>query len=178
MRCDRSFDKSSRQAESRFFYLTATRALGDIDTYVAQARDLVNDFPDSTWAAETLNISPRITSIVDDDAAATACSASSSRRFPDSRYAERAAWKVGWWAYKNGQFAAAAQAFESGAAAFRAAIPGGVVVLGPVRAHDPARRDAIANERYRVEVADYQNSYYGRLAAKILEGPQRVGCRR
>jgi soluble lytic murein transglycosylase len=37
------------------------------------------------------------------------------------------------------------------------------------RAHDQMGETAIANERYRLEVADYENSYYGRLSSKILE---------
>ena len=162
-------EKSSRQAEARFFYLTATRALGDRDTYMTQARDLVNDFPDSTWAAETLNNLATHYVIVDDDAAADGVFRELFRRFPDSRYSERAAWKIGWWAYKNGQFADAAQAFESGAAAFPRADTRPAWLYWAGRAHDQIGEAAIANERYRVEVADYQNSYYGRLAAKILE---------
>ncbi len=161
--------KSSRQAESRFFYLTATRALGDHDTYVVEARDLVNDFPDSTWAAETLNNLATHYVVVDDDAAADGVFRELFRRFPDSRYGERAAWKIGWWAYKNGQFADAAQAFESGAAAFPRADTRPAWLYWAGRAHDLLGETAIANERYRVEVADYQNSYYGRLASKILE---------
>jgi len=162
-------EKSSRQAEARFFYLTATRALGAIDTYVTQARDLINDFPDSTWAAETLNNLATHYVIVDDDPAADGVFRELFRRFPESRYAERAAWKIGWWAYKNGQFADAAQAFESGAAAFPRADTRPAWLYWAGRAHDQIGEAAIANERYRVEVADYQNSYYGRLASKILE---------
>jgi len=162
-------NKSSRQAESRFFYLTATRALGEMATYVAEARDLVNDFPDSTWAAEALNNLATHYVIVDDDAAADGVFRELFRRFPDSRYSERAAWKIGWWAYKNDQFADAAQAFESGAAAFPRADTRPAWLYWAGRAHDQLGETAIANERYRVEVADYQNSYYGRLASKILE---------
>jgi len=162
-------DKSSRKAEARFFYLTATRALGDIDTYVTQARALVEDFPDSTWAAETLNNLASHYVIVDDDAAADGVFRELFRRFPDSRYAERAAWKIGWWAYRNGQFVDAAQAFESGAAVFPRADTRPAWLYWAGRAHDQLGETAIANERYRIEVADYQNSYYGRLASKILE---------
>ncbi len=45
----------SREAEARFFHLTATRALGDHTNYVALARGLVKDHPDTEWAEETLN---------------------------------------------------------------------------------------------------------------------------
>src|SRR4030095_15576251 len=96
---------ASRKAEARFFYLTATRALGDNDAYVEEARALVDEFPDSTWAPETLNTLASHYVILDDDAMADEVFRELWRRFPQSRYAERAAWKIGWWAYKNGRFA-------------------------------------------------------------------------
>jgi soluble lytic murein transglycosylase len=160
---------ASRKAEARFFYLTATRALGDNETYVEQAHALVEEFPDSTWAAEALNNLASHYIILDDDAAADGVFQELVRRFPDSRYAERAAWKIGWWAYKSGRFADAAQAFDSGAAAFPRADTRPAWLFWSGRAHDQVGETAIANERYRVEVADYENSYYGRLASKLLD---------
>jgi soluble lytic murein transglycosylase len=166
----RPFLKSaSRKTEARFFSLTATRALGDNDTYVEEARALVDEFPDSTWAAETLNNLASHYVILDDDATADEVFTELWRRFPQSRYAERAAWKIGWWAYKNGRFADAAQAFDAGAAAFPRADTRPAWLYWSGRAHDQTGETAVANERYRLEVTDYQNSYYGRLAAKILD---------
>src|SRR5207237_296559 len=59
-------DKSSRETEARFFHLTAVRALGDIDAYVALARGLLADHPDGPWAEETLNNLASHYIIVDD----------------------------------------------------------------------------------------------------------------
>ena len=160
---------ASRKAEARFFSLTATRALGDNDTYVAEARALVEEFPDSTWAAETLNNLASHYVILDDDAMADDVFKELWRRFPGSRYSERAAWKVGWWAYKNGRFADAAQAFDAGAAAFPRADTRPAWLYWSGRAHDQIGDAATANERYRLELADYENSYYGRLAVRLLE---------
>ena len=126
----------------------------------------MDDFPDSTWAAETLNNLASHYVILDDDAAADGVFRELFRRFPDGRYAERAAWKIGWWAYKSGRFADAAQAFDSGAAAFPRADTRPAWLYWSGRAHDQIGETAVANERYRVEVADYENSYYGRLASK------------
>ena len=160
---------ASRKAEARFFSLTATRALGDDDTYIAVARALVEEFPDSTWAAETLNNLASHYIILDDDAAADEVFRELWRRFPGARYAERAAWKIGWWAYKNGRFADAAQAFDSGAAAFPRSDNRPAWLYWSGRAYDQTGETALANERYRLEVADYENSYYGRVASKLLE---------
>ena len=166
----RPFLKSaSRKAEARFFSLTATRALGDADSYVSEARALVDEFPDSTWAAETLNNLASHYLIADDDAMADEVFKELWLRFPQSRYAERAAWKIGWWAYKNGRFADAAQAFDGGAAAFPRADTRPAWLYWSGRAHDQMGEAVVANERYRLEVTDYQNSYYGRLAARMLD---------
>jgi soluble lytic murein transglycosylase len=160
---------ASRKAEARFFYLTATRALGDHDAYVLEARALVDEFPDSSWALETLNNLASHYVIVDDDAAADGVFRELVRRFPDSRYAERALWKIGWWAYRNGRFADAAEAFDTGSSTFPRGDTRPAWLYWSGRAHDQIGETAIANERYRIEIADYGNSYYGRLAAKIIE---------
>src|SRR4030095_8408819 len=109
---------ASRKAEARFFYLTATRALGDHPAYVLEARALVDEFPDSSWALETLNNFASHYVIVDDDAAADGGFREFVRLLRDSRYAERALWKIGWWAYRNGRFADAAEAFDAGSSTF------------------------------------------------------------
>jgi soluble lytic murein transglycosylase len=159
---------ASRKAEARFFYLTATAALGDDEAYLAEARALIDEFADSTWAANALNNLASYYIKLDDDAKADEVFRELWRRFPDSRYSERAAWKIGWWAYKNGRFADAAQAFESGAAAFPRADTRPAWLYWSGRAHDQMGEPAVANARYRLEITDYQNSYYGRLAEKIL----------
>src|SRR5205085_2235084 len=46
---------AKREAEARFFHLSATRALGDHAGYVAAARALVSDFKNGAWTEETLN---------------------------------------------------------------------------------------------------------------------------
>jgi soluble lytic murein transglycosylase len=163
-------DSASRKAEARFFYLTATRALGDHAAYVLEARALVDEFPDSSWALETLNNLASHYVIVNDDATADTVFRELVRRFPDSRYAERAYWKIGWWAYRNGSFADAAQAFDAGSSTFPRADMRPAWLYWSGRAHDQIGEATIADERYRIELADYGNSYYGRLTAKVVDG--------
>jgi len=163
-------ESASRKAEARFFYLTATRGLGDHAAYVLEARALVDEFPDSSWALETLNNLASHYVIVDDDATADTVFRELVRRFPDSRYAERAYWKIGWWAYRNGSFADAAQAFDAGSSTFPRADMRPAWLYWSGRAHDQIGEATIANDRYRIELADYGNSYYGRLTAKIVDG--------
>jgi soluble lytic murein transglycosylase len=167
----------SREAEARFFYLTATRALGDTSTYVELAQDFLTDFPDSTWTEEVLNNLASHYIIIDDDEAADAVFRDLYRRFPRSRHAERAAWKIGWRAYRSGNYLEAAEVFEEAAAAYPRADNRPAWLYWSARARDNMRDQPTATTRYRLVVADYENSYYGRLASKALEargGPATV----
>ena len=64
------------------------------------------------------------------------------RLFPRGVYAERAAWKAGWWAYKNGEYAETVRIFESAAVDIPArGLPAVVAVLdGAVAPGDEGAR--------------------------------------
>ena len=160
--------KASREAEARFFHLTATRALGLRDRYVALARGLVADHPDSRWAEETLNNLASHYITLDDEEEADGVFRELVRRFPQGRYADRAAWKIGWLAYKNDQFAEAAATFEAAAVASPRANYRPSWLYWAARSHDRLGDRPAAAPLYRVVAGDYLNSYYGRLVSKVL----------
>jgi soluble lytic murein transglycosylase len=163
------FLKDSRwQAEARYFHLSAIRELGDRKTYVTLARELVADFPNSEWAAETLNGLASHYLVVDEDAEADLVFRELATRFPRHRHAERAAWKAGWAAYRSRRFDEAIRLFESAAVAFPRADYRPSWLYWSGRSRDQLADPSTANERYRLVVADYRNSYYGRLAATLL----------
>jgi len=159
---------ASRDAEARFFYLTAVRAT-DEDTYVDLARALIADHPDSPWAEETLNNLASYYVTNDDDEQADQVFGELARRFPKGKYADRAAWKIGWQAYKNVQFAEAASVFEAAAITFPRADYRPSWLYWAGRSRDQLGERAAANALYRVTASDYLNSYYGRLASAILK---------
>lgn len=161
-------EDAKRKAEARFFHLTAIRALGDDDTYVALARGLVNDFPQDSWSEETLNNLASHYIIQNEDAEADVVFRELYRRFPQGRHAERAAWKIGWWAYKNGDPADAIRMFEGAAATMPRADTRPAWLYWSARGHDELGRRDAAMALYRLVAADYLNSYYGRLASKLL----------
>ena len=161
-------DDAKREAEARFFHLTATRALGDLDTYVALARGLIADFPQESWTEETLNNLASHYIIQNDDAEADRVFRELYQRFPQGRHAQRAAWKIGWWAYKNGELAETVRVFEEAAAAFPRSDSRPAWIYWSARAHDGLGNVEQANARYLLTATDYLNSYYGRLAAKVL----------
>ena len=89
-------------------------------------------------------------------------------RFPTSRHAQRAGWKVGWAAYRQGRFDEAVRLFEMSAGRFPRSDYRPSWIYWAARAHDQLGNADTANARYAIVVADYQNSYYGRLASAIL----------
>jgi soluble lytic murein transglycosylase len=169
-------DRASRKAEARFFYLSALRELGRHDEFVTLTRQLVSDFPTSSWAEEALNNLGTHYILQDDDRAAAAVFAELYDKFPTGERAERAAWKAGWWAYRNEDVAGTIALFESAAEAFPRSNYRPSYLYWAARAHARlgARDRAIA--RYQLVHDDYGNSYYGRLASKHLTRRSRTAA--
>ena len=162
-------DGSPADVEARYYYLSATRGLGDRAGYVRLSRELVKDYPESPWAAETLDDLASYYIIDDQDDEADRVFRELLDRFPRHRYSERAAWKVGWEAYRSEKFAETVRVFESAAVAFPRADYRPAWIYWSGRARDRMGDASGAIARYRLAVVDYGNSYYGRLASRLLE---------
>lgn len=168
--------RGSRQAEARFFHLSALRLLNRLPEYFASVRTLVQSFPQSTWAEDALDGLATFHIIKNDDASAAEVFKEILQRFPSGRHAARAAWKYGWWQYKLGSGQAeAAEAFE------RASLyaprsdyrPSWLYWAGRSReALGQADQAAIL---YGIAISDYRHSYYGRLAAERVAGLEKGG---
>jgi soluble lytic murein transglycosylase len=159
---------ASRRSEARFFYLSATREMGARDEYVRLARELAAAAPGDSWTEETLNNLATHFIVTDDDASAEAVFRDVLQRFPESRHGERAAWRAGWWAYRRSEYDDTIRLFESAAARFPRSDYRPSWLYWSARAHDRLGQADIALARYSLVIADYQNSYYGRLAAKLV----------
>ena len=162
-------DKASRQAEALFFYAVSQRDLGDTDEYVKTVRRLSAEFPNQSWTEEALNNLASYRIVQDDDQGADEAFREMYAKFPAGRYAERAAWKIGWWAYKNDRYAETTSVFESAAARFTRSDYRPSWLYWSARAHDALHETALAEARYTLVAADYLNSYYGRLAVTHLD---------
>jgi soluble lytic murein transglycosylase len=162
-------EKASRKAEAQFFYLTATRELGDHEEYVGLSRALVAASPDSSWAEETLNNLASHYIITDEDDQADAVFRELYAKFPQGPRAERAAWKTGWWAYRNGRYKDAISFFESAAGAFPRSDYRPAYLYWAARARAQSGDSQGSASVYRIVTTDYLNSYYGRLADKRLQ---------
>jgi soluble lytic murein transglycosylase len=158
-------DRGARKTEARFFFLTATRGLGDKDDYVRLAREFIDANPGSSWADEALNNLATHYILEDEDEQADAVFRELYAKFPRGPHAERAAWRAGWWAYAHGRPADAIAFFEGAAAAFPRSDYRPAYLYWAARSRERLGDTAGAVTVYRLLVADYENSYYGRLAA-------------
>ena len=171
---------NAREAEARFFYLMSQRGLRNHDAFEQLARALSTDFPDSTWAEEALNHLATHFIVGDRDDDAEAVLRELYARFPRGRYAERAAWKAGWSAYRRGNMEECVKFFESASTTFPRSDyrPAWLYWSARARAAMTDRPGAIAG--YQLTISDYRNTYYGRLAEKQLNtlgaspGPSRL----
>ena len=162
-------DRGTHQAEARFVFLMTTLRLGNRATFVQLVRQLVNDYPASAWAEDALNSLATFYIQQDQDDNADVALRELYEKFPNGRYAERAAWKIGWRAYRGASFVDAAGIFEKTTAAFPRSDYRPAYLYWAARARDAAGDHAVAGAHYTLVTADYLNSYYGRLAARALE---------
>jgi soluble lytic murein transglycosylase len=160
--------RGSRQAEARFFQASALRGLGRDEAFLAQTQALVRDFPSSSWAEEALNNLGTYYILKNDDAQAAQAFTELYEKFPGGQRAERAAWKSGWWAYKNAEYGQTIRVFEKAAASFPRSDYRPLFLYWSARSYAKLGAGGDAQSRLRLIVTDYGNSYYGRLAGRHL----------
>jgi soluble lytic murein transglycosylase len=161
-------DDPEVRTEAQYLYGGALRALGDGAAYELVSRDLVERAPTSAWAVEALNDLAVYHLTRDEDDTADHVFRELLDRYPQHRYAERAAWKVGWAAYRSRRFADTIQVFESASTRFPRSDYRPSWVYWSARAREQMGDRSGAASLYQVAVADYGSSYYGRLAARLL----------
>ena len=157
-----------RRAEAQFFSLTATRELGERAEYERLSRALANAFPDESWAEDALNNLASHFIVTDHDEQADQTFRQLLQRFPDGRYSARARWKIGWSAYRTGRWAECADTFERAAAVSPRSDYRPSWIYWAARSREQLGDTSAADRLYGILVADYLNSYYGRLATTRL----------
>jgi soluble lytic murein transglycosylase len=154
--------------EATFYYLSSLRGLGERAAYEQQARAFADRRRGSPFAEETLNNLASHHIVADEDSRADEVFRLIIERYPAGRFTERAYWRVGWWAYRDGKFQDAATLFDRAAGAFPRSDYRPSWLYWSGRAWQQAGRQALAAERLVLAATDYFNSYYGRLARTQL----------
>lgn len=168
--------RGAHQAEARFFHSSALRELGRHDEYVGRTRALVTAFPDSSWSEEALNTLGTHYILTNEDAKAAGVFRELFDAYPTGTRGERAAWKAGWWAYKNGDHAETIRIFESAARTWGRSNYRPSFLYWAGRAHAHLGASAEAESRLRLVFTDYGSSYYGRLAVRRLPRNARIAA--
>jgi soluble lytic murein transglycosylase len=163
-------EEGSHKSEALYFYALVQRDLGERADYFTLMRRVIAEFPTDRWAEEALNHLANTYVVSDDDAAADQAYRELYEKFPSSRYAERAAWKIGWRAYRMGDFKETAYVFSRASADFPRSDYRPSWLYWAGRAHDALGDKAQAQARFTLAATDYLNSYYGRLALTRLDG--------
>ncbi|MPY88531.1 MAG: transglycosylase SLT domain-containing protein, partial [Luteitalea sp.] len=158
----------AHQAEARFFHARALRGLNRRTQYVAAIRQLVESFSTSSWAEDGLNDLGTHYILIDDDAQAAQTFRELYDTYPTGRHAARAAWKYGWWSYRQKDYEEAVRVFERAASDFPRANQRGAWLYWSGRAREALDQQREALARYELVAVDYLNSYYGQLAARRL----------
>jgi peptidoglycan lytic transglycosylase len=163
-------EHASREGEAQYFFALTIRELGDEAGYLKAIRRVIDEYPTQSWAEEALNSLATHYVVEDEDDLADAAFRELYAKYPKGSYAERAAWKVGWRAYRASSYADTVAYFEQAAADFPRSDYRPAWLYWSGRAREGLQQPAFARQRYRLAASDYLNSYYGRLAVKRLNG--------
>jgi soluble lytic murein transglycosylase len=159
---------ATRQVEAQFAYLGVLRELGREDEYQDLVRTFVEENAADPLAETALNDLATHFILANDDARAAAVFTELYQRFPHGAFADRAAWKAGWWAYKLGNYPEAIRLFTSAAEAFPRADYRPSWLYWTARAQARLNNPAAAADGFARVLASYRHSYYGREAVRQL----------
>jgi soluble lytic murein transglycosylase len=164
------FESGTRPAEALYYYALAQRELQDNALFHTLLRRVVAEFPGSPWAEDALNSLALADARDDQDAAADQESLELFEGFPKGRYTERAAWRIGWRAFRTRNYAEAVRIFDRAAFNFPRSDFRPAWLYWSGRSHEALNEPELAEARYSIEVIDYLNTYHGRLALQRLGG--------
>ncbi|MFP5379521.1 MAG: hypothetical protein ACLGHP_07195, partial [Vicinamibacteria bacterium] len=156
---------------AHYLLTRALRQAGQTAEYLAEVKRLASTpvgTSHDSWAERALNDLGTQHILASRDAEAAATFKQLFDRNPRGRYAERAAWKYGWWSYRQREYAEAARVFELAAAAIPRANTRPAWVYWSGRAREALKERDAAIQRLTLAAIDYGQSYYGRLAIEAL----------
>ena len=160
---------SPLSSEAQYYYLSTLRESGRANDYADGVRDFARSGADRAFIERALNELGTYYILQDEDEKAAAVFAEYYGRYPQGLFADRAAWRAGWWAYRHAEFDDAVRIFETAAVSMRRADYRPSWLYWAARAHLENGNGEAAVAGYRRVITDYRNSYYGRAAVREIE---------
>lgn len=157
---------------AHYLLTRALREAGLTSEYLAEAERLASapvGTSHDSWAERALNDLGTQHILASRDGEAAQTFKQLFDRNPRGRYAERAAWKYGWWSYRQRHHGEAARVFETAAASIPRANTRPAWVYWSGRAREALDERDAAVQRLTLAAIDYGQSYYGRLAIDALK---------
>jgi len=171
-------EHAARQAEALYFFGVASLDLNDRPEFLKALRRVADDFPKESWAQDALDsLASFYIQKADNDEEADRILLELYSKYPKGVHAERAAWRIGWRAYRENRYGDTVRFFEQAAHDFPRSDYRPMWLYWSGRAHEELGERAEAEERYKLELADYRNTYHGHLTLQRLDGytpPPRV----
>ncbi len=166
--------RTRRKGRARAKRCSSTRwpsgDLGDRAEFLRTVRRIVDEFPTESWAEEALNNQATRHIVDDEDDEADAVFRELYEKYPSGSYAERAAWKAGWRAYRQERPADTVQFFERAAADFPRSDYRPAWLYWAGRAHDRLKEPALAERAL--------HAHGRRLHELVLRAPRTQAPRR
>ncbi|HEX5070561.1 MAG TPA: transglycosylase SLT domain-containing protein [Vicinamibacterales bacterium] len=159
-------EKSPYAADAALLTLSVLRELGRTQDYLTRVKALVERQGNTPVAERALNELAAFYTSGSDDRQAAETFSELYRRFPLGPFAERAAWKAGWWAYKTGHYDETIRIFESAAVGLRHADLRPAWLYWAAKAKLQLGRTDEAIAAFQRAIQDYRNTYYGRAAIR------------
>ncbi len=161
-------EPGDRRVEAEFYRLATLRELDRDAEYLAAVRAFADRHGSHPLVEVALNDLGTYYILTDDDDLAAGVFGEMFARFPLGVHADRAAWKAGWWAYRQRDFATAIRIFESAAGSLGRADYRPAWLYWAARAREHAGDRSAAFSTHRRVVTDYRNSFYGRQSLAAL----------
>ena len=142
------------------------------DDMIAQASyvdQLRSGFPRSQWFAEALYSSGNMYLLRKDYPRAVTYYAEMAKTFPQNTNAAAAHWRAGWWSYRQGLYAQAAQIFEEQIRQYPGAKETVSALYWRARLYEQQDHEpSLAAAHYRTLIGAYSHYFYAQMARERL----------
>jgi soluble lytic murein transglycosylase len=163
-------DIAPLHAESLYFQALCYRRLQEEASFLAIKDLALERYPESSFTEKILHSVATYFDVKNQPARADQAYRTIAEKFPAGEHAERARWKIAFFAYTEGRYAEALQSFWNSLLTQPEADSAGAKIYWMARCYERLGDRSHAAHLYRRARAFSNNSYYGQRAAEAESG--------